>query len=170
MVIGFKPSESREKAPNLVNLVNLATILDAPVVDCKELHMDAETKVYINNDLDIVMARMQARDLAKKMGFNTADQARFSLAASELARVLSWAPRKPGELVISNAARNGHQGLQVACLIQQEHISGDDNTNELSEVSVPRRSFVGACKLVDESSVDLQNDQQARVTLIKWLK
>jgi hypothetical protein len=29
---------------------------------------------------------------------------------------------------------------------------------------------VGACWLVDESSVEVQNDRQARVTLIKWLK
>ena len=57
--------------------------------------MDTETKIYVNNDLDIVMTRMQVRDMAKKMGFGTADQARISLAASELARVLSWGAMDP---------------------------------------------------------------------------
>ena len=129
--------------------------------------MDTETKIFVNNDLDVVMARMQARDIAKKMGFGTADQARISLATSELARVLSWATHEPGMMVISNATRNGSQGLQVACLIQQEHISKGDET---SEESIPQRSFVGACRLADESSVEMQDGQQAKVTLIKWLK
>ena len=127
--------------------------------------MSTETRIYINNDLDIVMARMQARNVAKKMGFSTADQARISLAASELARVLSWAIREPGEMIISETTRNGHQGLQVVCLVQLEHISTEGEAAN----APPSRSFAGACKLVDESSVDVQNDQQARVTLIKWL-
>ena len=129
--------------------------------------MDTETKIFVNNDLDIVMARMQARDIAKKMGFSTADQARISLATSELARVLSWATQESSVMVISNATRNGNQGLQVACLIQREHISEENGT---SEETVPHRSFVGACRLADESSVEVQDDEQARVTLIKWLK
>ena len=52
--------------------------------------MDIETKIYINNDLDIVVARMQTRRVAKEMDFSTVDQARISLAASELARLLTW--------------------------------------------------------------------------------
>jgi len=126
--------------------------------------MDTETKVYINNDLDIALARMQARDLAKKMGFSTADQARISLAASELARVLSWTPQGPSELIISDTSRNGHQGLQVVCLVEREHISAQG-----VDTSVPNKSFAGACRLVDESSVDVKDDKQALVTLIKWL-
>ena len=126
--------------------------------------MDTETKVYINNDLDIALARMQARDVAKKMGFSTADQARISLAASELARVLSWESRGPSELTISNTNRNGHQGLQVVCIVQREYIS-----DQGAETSVPNKSFAGACRLVDESNVDVQDDKQALVTLIKWL-
>ena len=55
------------------------------VVEFQEIPMETETKIYVNNDLDIVMARMQARNVAKEMGFGTVDQARISLAASELA-------------------------------------------------------------------------------------
>jgi len=132
--------------------------------------MNTETKIYINNDLDIVMARMQTRDIAKRMGFSTVDQARISLAASELARVISWTARERGEIVISNATRNGDQGLQVVCLLQREHISTDEQPNGAGRESVPHRSFMGACRLVDESSIDVQDKKQARVTLIKWLK
>ena len=44
--------------------------------------MNVQRKIYINNDLDVVTARMQAREMARQLGFRTADQARISLAAS----------------------------------------------------------------------------------------
>jgi serine/threonine-protein kinase RsbT len=126
--------------------------------------MNTSTRIYINNDLDIVTARMQARQVAKDMGFTTTDQARISLAASELARLLSWSTSEASEIVISNAARNGHYGLQVNCLVQLEYISGKD------EGAIPTRSFVGACQLVDESNVEVHDETRAMITLIKWLK
>ena len=128
--------------------------------------MSSETKIYINNDLDISMARMQAREAAKNMGFSTADQARISLAASELARVLSWAGQRSGAITITNASKNGHQGLQVTCMVDRAFIS----TEGQAATAVPNRSFAGACKLVDESSVDIQNDTSVLVTLVKWLQ
>lgn len=129
--------------------------------------MDTETKIFVNNDLDVVMARMQARNIARDMGFSTVDQARISLATSELARVLAWATQESGEMVISNVTRNGSLGLQVTCLIQQEYISQGDS---ITQESAPQRSIAGACRLADESNIELCGGQRARVTLIKWLK
>ena len=63
--------------------------------------MDMETRVYVINDLDVMLARVQARQIAQKLGFNSADQARISLATSELARLLSWEAFQPGELTIA---------------------------------------------------------------------
>jgi serine/threonine-protein kinase RsbT len=128
--------------------------------------MNTETKIYVNNDLDIVIARMQARNVAKRMGFNTADQARISLVASELARVLSWTKGETTEMVISPARKNGCQGLQVSCIIQRKYIPTEPEPKEV----VSSNSFTGACRLVDESNIELENDHQARVTLVKWLK
>jgi len=130
--------------------------------------MDTKIKIYINNDLDIVMARMQTRGIAKEMGFSTADQARISLAASELARLLAWSS-EPNEMVISNAVRNGSHGLQMVCMVQQAYISESQADGSGEEPNL-RQKLVGACGLVDESSVEVQNDQQVRVTLTKWLK
>ncbi len=132
--------------------------------------MDIETKIYINNDLDIVMARMQAREVAKEMGFSTADQARISLAASEMARVLTWITHEPGEIVISRTSKNDHYGLQIACLVQRQHLPTEGVSNGEVATSVPGRSIAGARQLVDESVVEEQNGEKARVTLIKWLK
>ncbi len=132
--------------------------------------MNMERKIYVNNDLDIVMARMQARDVAKEMGFGTADQARISLAASELARVLCWNANGPGEIVMSIASKNGHEGLKVACLVNLEYVPTQDKENWANETSVVSRSLAGACQLVDESLVEEQGKEHARVTLTKWLK
>jgi serine/threonine-protein kinase RsbT len=131
--------------------------------------MSIERKVHVNNDLDIVMARMQARELAKQMGFRTADQARISLAASELARVLSWNNNRSGEIVMFSASQNGQQGLQVVCLVNLDYLPVGDKADWANEESIPARSLAGACQLVDESIVEEQDDKCARVTLIKWL-
>jgi hypothetical protein len=132
--------------------------------------MDMDTRVYVINDLDVMLARMQARLIAQKMGFNPTDQSRISLAASEMARVLSWQACEPGEMTIANTKKNGHQGLQVWCTVPQEYLAVEPNSNGSVVMSVPYRSFLGACHLVDESTVDAQDDRLVRVTLITWLK
>ena len=132
--------------------------------------MITTTRIYINNDLDVVTARMQARQLAKQMGFNTADQARISLAASELARVLSWHTNAPGELIMSDASgKNGHSGVQVVCVVHTKYVAAHEELADADDISIPRRSFAGACQLVDESIVEEQEGDQSRVTLIKWM-
>ena len=128
--------------------------------------MNMERKIYINNDLDVVAARMQARELAKQMGFRTADQARISLAASELAKVLSWNTDVPGEIMMSDTSQNGHLGLQVVCTVELKYLSGADQSNQKSGLN---RNLAGACQLVDESIVEEQDSKRALITLIKWL-
>lgn len=132
--------------------------------------MDTERRIYVNNDLDIVVARMQTREMAKEMGFKTADQARISLAASELARVVSWDNSNTGELILSDANQNGHTGLQVTSLVKLAYMPTGDKADWAKEASVPGRSLAGACQLVDESIVEEQDSKYARVILIKWLK
>ena len=131
--------------------------------------MSKERRIYVNNDLDVVVARMQARELAKQIGFGTADQARISLAASELARVLSWNMNQSGEMVLSAASKNGQTGIQIDCLVSNETapLNGDSG----QEMTGGRfQSIAGARKLVDESIVEAQGTKYTRVALFKWLK
>lgn len=131
--------------------------------------MSIDDKVYVSSDLDVVTARMKARKMAKQMGFSTADQARISLAASELARALSWNNDAPGEIIFSETSQNGQQGFQVACLVKQEYVSTEDQANSSQQTSIPTRCVSGACQLLDESMVEVQDDQNAQIILIKWL-
>lgn len=131
--------------------------------------MNVVKKISINTAMDIVTTRMQVRETARAMGFGTADQARISLAASELARVLS---RKYNEreIIIAHAQKNGHQGVQIGCLIDLEYIENGDNASPSNGSSASRTSFAGARQLVDECNIEMLDDKQARVTLMQWLK
>lgn len=133
--------------------------------------MDMERKLYVKNDLDISLVRIQAREMAKQMGFGTADQARISLAASELARALSSSPGRQGEIIITPAAKNGQRGMQLACLINlgQDADSGGLQQGDES-MAGQNRSISGARQLVDEDSFEPQDKTFTRVRLMKWLK
>jgi serine/threonine-protein kinase RsbT len=131
--------------------------------------MTKERRIYINNDLDVVVARMQAREMAKEIGFGTADQARISLAASELARVLSWNTSYSGEIVLASTTRNGQSGIQINCLVTIGDTPISDEADE--EANDGRfRSIAGARQLVDESVMEAQGNKYTRVILMKWLK
>ena len=134
--------------------------------------MDIERRIFINNDFDIVLARMQAREVAKEIGFGAADQARISLAASELARVLIWNMHILSELLLKDIINNGTRGVQVTCIINLAHVSlpATDGTHWSQAPSPVSRSLAGACHLVDESIVEEQDGNSARVILTKWLK
>lgn len=63
----------------------------------------AAKKVEIKSSTDIVTARQTARDMARELGFGSADQTRLATAISELTRnVLQYA--KEGVCVITDAS------------------------------------------------------------------
>src|SRR5262245_56112499 len=135
--------------------------------------MSKEIRIYINNDLDIVNARMQTRQVARQMGFGTADQARISLAASELANVLSWNTSEPGEIILSEINREERSGLQVMCTIDMATIPLDaaptpPNTASPLYGLEYNQNLSSACRLVDESFVEDKNERYTRVTIIKF--
>lgn len=132
-----------------------------------------ERKIFVNNDFDIVLARMQARELAKEIGFSAADQARISLAASEMARVIAWnVQRHLSEMLLLAIARREARGVQVICTVNLTYVRlpGANGNHWTQETSPASRSLAGACQLVDESLVEEQDENSAKVTLTKWLK
>lgn len=132
------------------------------------------TKVFINGESDVIAVRMQARQMAKQIGFGTVDQARISLAASELARLACATLNQSGEMVISDANQEGQQGMQVVCLVNMAPKIDQSQTDDtktatiLSEQLKFRRGLASVSRLVDESVLELGDDGLASVTLIKW--
>jgi serine/threonine-protein kinase RsbT len=74
--------------------------------------VDSETRVPIDDELDILTARQNARELATALGFDAVRQTLIATAISELARnILKYAGC--GEIVLRSAARNGTSGVTV---------------------------------------------------------
>ncbi len=114
-------------------------------------------RIYINTEMDVAVARLQAREVAKALGFGTVDQARISLATSELARNMAGRGSEQGEVWVSCLERGTRKGLMV------EYVRAGARA-----LAVSLSDLVGVSHLVDECSV--QNDAQhgTHVTLIKW--
>ncbi len=74
--------------------------------------MDGETRVQINEESDILQARMHARELAAGLGFDATSQTLIATAISELARnILKYA--RSGELLLRPATKNGAGGITI---------------------------------------------------------
>ncbi len=123
--------------------------------------MGKTKKVSISNDADVINARLQCRQVARDAGFGTIDQARISLAASELARVLLKHQHlfdTPAEILISHTQQHGQAGLQLIGLSTNSNAVTDSSSNN---------DLLSAIELVDEYLVE-NNEQGVRVTLMKW--
>jgi len=123
-------------------------------------------RVIINNDLDIIVARLRAREIARDLGFGTIDQARISLAAGELARTLAENVGQQGEIVISGVQTKGHMGIQVVSINPKVAAAASDTVTAGGGENSALSSVLG---LVDEGFVEDKGEQGTRITLMKWL-
>lgn len=126
-------------------------------------------KIIVKDEMDVIVARLRAREVARGIGFTTVDQARISLAAGELARVLAQNMDGPGEIIISGINTPGHVGVQVI----STETKGAGSVLETVDGAVQDNGRINglakAIDLVDEGLVEDQGDQGTRVTLMKWL-
>ena len=134
--------------------------------------MNNLTTVSIYTESDVVIARMEARQVAKKMGFGTIDQARISLATSELSRLIYETSSQIGEIAISNVPPSKPHGIQVSCSIDVvAHLALDDPERPvviLNEQMKFQRTLTGMARLMDECLLDVHENGKTAVTLIKW--
>jgi serine/threonine-protein kinase RsbT len=123
-------------------------------------------RILIHNDLDIIVARLKSREVAREMGFSTIDQARISLATGELARLLANGVNGPGEIVVSGIQLEDHCGVQVVSI--NNEVTGKNGAavshNGANGDMAP--AVAGMMALVDECRVE---NHGTRVTLMKWL-
>lgn len=127
-------------------------------------------RIPISNDLDIVTARVEGRNLARDMGFDIIDQARIATAISELARnVVLYA--YSGEVILNRIGPNGRVGLEVVCT---DHGPGIENPQSIlsqahngdHELSM---GLAGTRRLMDEFTIESEPGIGTTVTACKWL-
>jgi serine/threonine-protein kinase RsbT len=116
--------------------------------------------LLVTTDADIISVRLQTRKVARELGFGTIDQARISLAASELARLLvkNQQLNTPAEIAIMPTQTSGHAGIQL--------VGTTKNNTRLANTQ--DSDLISAIELVDEYMVE-NHENGIRVTLMKWL-
>ncbi len=128
-------------------------------------------RISIKNELDIVTARVEARSLAKEMGFGIIDQARIATATSELARnVILYA--QGGQIILNRLDLNGRLGLQIIC---EDWGPGIENVEQImsSNHRVGRETgtgLPGTRRIMDEFEIRSQIGKGTTVTVCKWLR
>jgi len=115
------------------------------------------TKILtVTKETDIVLLRMQVRDLARALGLALGDQARISLAASSAAKAIGLGSTHHGQVTIDDCHRDERIGVRVICL--------DEN----GQAGLTPNALGDARWMVDELTVETLPSQKVQVTLIKW--
>ena len=127
--------------------------------------------VHIRDELDIVRARQEGRQMAKNMGFGAVDLARIATAISELARNI-YTYAETGEIGLEEVAKGNRQGLQVTAMDQGPGISNieDAMRDGYTTSNGLGAGLPGTRRLVDEFEIESQTRQGTRVTVRKWLR
>jgi serine/threonine-protein kinase RsbT len=126
--------------------------------------------IPVNNDLDIVSARVEGRNMAKVLGFGVIDQARIATAISELARnVVLYA--NGGQVVLEVIEVDGRRGIQITCSDQGPGIADIDLVMQdgYSSQRGLGMGLPGTRRLMDDFEIESQLDVGTTVTVRKWL-
>ncbi len=132
----------------------------------------AEAKVItIGSDLDIVSARMVARNIARALGFGAIDQARIATAISELARNI-YLYAGEGSVTVKEATSGLRRGIEVVC---------EDRGPGIKDISLVMQDgytsskgmgmgLPGARRLMDEFEINSKVGIGTKVTCRKWAR
>lgn len=132
--------------------------------------MSEDIHLPIRSDVDIVLARQQARALARDLGFSGSDQTLIATALSELARnIVQYA--RCGEIVLRKARRGLRPGLVIIAQDQGPGIAdvelamqdGYSTGNGLG-LGLP-----GAKRLMDEFEIASRLGEGTWIQVTKWL-
>lgn len=152
-----------------------------------DLHTIAPNVITIRSDWDIIGARMAARDMARRIGFGTIDQARIATVASELARH-SVVEGTEGSLTLCYTERGTWSGIE---LLLEKHgptmdydasstaTQANGSNNGHRNGSSPNGSNNGhsdsiglkaAGRLIDEMEADAVSNTLTTIVCRKWLR
>jgi serine/threonine-protein kinase RsbT len=127
------------------------------------------TRVPINSDKDVVVARQKGRALAHSLGFSETDSTLIATAISELARnIVTYA--KKGEIRIGPAENSHETGILVIAKDKGAGISDiklalQDGYSTSGSLGL---GLPGVKRLVDEFEIDSNVGQGTVVTIKKW--
>ncbi len=114
--------------------------------------------IVVRSALDVVTARMQVREMARRMGLSLTDQARISMATSSLASSMGLGENgsSEGSIAIECMQNGGRKGLKVIC----RRIENGESS--------PPAHFVNERWMVDEIKMQQLPPNTLEITLTKW--
>jgi len=140
-----------------------------PLLKVTQLHVDVESIVNVRGIEDIIEARHQGRELARKLRFAMGHCTLLATVISELARnIVLYA--KQGEIVIARVEKGGQEGVKVIASddgpgiqnVQHALMSGYSSSGGLG------LGLSGVQQIVDEFDIDSQPDKGTKVTIVMW--
>ena len=132
----------------------------------------ADLILSIEGERDIVNARQQAREVAKRLGFSMVDQSRIATAVSELTRnVVRYATGGRGQLLIRALPRS-ERGVGIEIVV-------DDDGPGIPDIAEAMRAGVtagaglgmglpGTKRLMDDMEIDSGPGRGTVVAIRKW--
>jgi serine/threonine-protein kinase RsbT len=133
-------------------------------------HVPEARRVTIHNELDIVAARVEGRNLAKEIGFGIIDQARIATAVSELARnVVLHADH--GEITLKRVSVGEKVGMEILC---EDRGQGIEDTEQVwhdkdSTAAEAGVGLSGTKRLMDHFEIKSRVGVGTIITARKWL-
>ena len=77
--------------------------------------MHKSQTIPVHTEFDVFTARMQARKMAREIGFDTTNQARVAIATLSLARALRLGETQQGQVTLNCLEKVGDLGIRVDC-------------------------------------------------------
>ncbi len=133
--------------------------------------MDAELRIPIETDADIVTARQEGRRLASLLDFSPSDLTVIAAAISEVARnIVEYATR--GEVQVRLVERNGRRGVMVVAKdigpgISDVALALQDGFSTSGSLGL---GLPGARRLMDEFEIQTELGKGTQVTMRKWAR
>jgi serine/threonine-protein kinase RsbT len=128
-----------------------------------------ETRIRVENEADVVIARSAGRDFSGELAFSATVQNKIATAISELARnIVQYAGR--GEVVIRRID-NGRTGVEIRAVDQGPgipHLDAVMAGNYRSRTGMGM-GLRGTKRLMDEFEIDSKPGQGTTVTLRKYM-
>jgi serine/threonine-protein kinase RsbT len=130
---------------------------------------DAESRIAIESDADVVAARQRARELAAALELSSTDQTLLATAISEVARNITHYAKR-GEVLVSIVDENGRRGIRVIARDEGPGIADIERALQDGYTTGGGLGLglPGARRLVDDFSIESAPGRGTTVTLVKW--
>lgn len=133
--------------------------------------MDFQSCVNIKKEWDIVGARQLGRDIARKIGFGTVDQARIATAISELARNI-YLYAGTGKICFETIEEMNHKGITILAIdsgpgIKELSLVMEDGYTTSGGLGA---GLPGVKRLMDEFDIQSEEGKGTEIKVIKWLR